>query len=132
MDDGKRRDLGLLVLRIGIGAMFVAHGLPKVLGGPVRWQALGKAMTHLGVELAPTLWGFMAAFAEFGGGLLLVAGIAFRPACLLLLATMVVASAMHLGQGDGFVRASHAIEAAILFLSLLLIGPGRHRLRLRT
>jgi putative oxidoreductase len=71
----------------------------------------------------------MAAFAELGGGLLLALGVAFRPACALLLCTMIVASARHLSQGDGFGKSSHAIEAGILFLSLLLIGPGAYRLK---
>jgi putative oxidoreductase len=69
----------------------------------------------------------MAAVAEAGGGLCLALGILFRPALALLLSTMVVAVAFHLDRGDGFGKASHAIEAAILFGSLLWIGPGRHR-----
>jgi putative oxidoreductase len=127
MDEGKRRDLGLLVLRVGIGVMFVTHGLPKNVGG--RWAKLGEAMGNLGIEFAPTFWGFAAAISEFGGGLLLAAGVLFRPACALMLCTMIVASINHFAVGDGLGRASHAIEAGILFLSLLLIGPGRHRLR---
>ena len=27
------RDTGLLVMRLGLGAMFVYHGLPKIAGG---------------------------------------------------------------------------------------------------
>ena len=125
----RQRDLGLLLLRVGIGAMFVFHGWPKMSGGPATWESLGHATEALGIAFAPTFWGFMAAFAELGGGLLLATGIAFRPACALLLATMIVASTRHLAQGDGLGKASHAIEAAILFLSLLLIGPGAYRLK---
>ena len=131
MDDAKRRDLGLLILRVGMGGMFVGHGLPKMLGGPERWAALGRNMTHFGIDFAPTFWGFMASFAELGGGVMLALGVAFRPACALLLATMVVASTKHLVGGDGFGKASHAIEAAIVFLSLLLIGSGRYAFRPR-
>lgn len=129
MDEAKRRDLGLLVLRVGIGAMFMGHGWPKLIGGPERWTALGKAMANLGIDFAPTFWGFAAAISEFGGGLLLATGLLFRPACALLLCTMSVASTKHLTGGDSFGQASHAIEAAILFFALLLIGPGRYRLR---
>jgi putative oxidoreductase len=125
----RQRDLGLLLLRVGIGAMFVFHGWPKMIGGPAKWESLGHATEALGIAFAPTFWGFMAAFAEVGGGLMLALGVAFRPACALLLSTMIVASARHLTQGDGFGKASHAIEAAILFMSLLLIGPGAYRLR---
>ena len=124
-----RRDLGLLLLRVGIGAMFMAHGWPKLIGGPAKWETIGTATQSLGIAFAPVFWGFMAALAEFGGGLLLALGVGFKPACALLFCTMVVASAKHLGQGDGFGKASHAIEAAILFASLLLIGPGVYRLK---
>jgi putative oxidoreductase len=44
----------------------------------------------------------------------------------MLASTMVVAAAFHLDRGDGFAKASHAIEAAILFGALILIGPGRY------
>jgi putative oxidoreductase len=125
----RQRDLGLLVLRVGIGAMFMAHGWPKMVGGPAMWETLGGAVAVFGIGFAPVFWGFMAAFAELGGGLLLALGMAFRPACALLLCTMIVASARHLTQGDGFGKASHAIEAGILFFSLLLIGPGAYRLK---
>lgn len=131
MDESKRRDLGLLVLRVGIGAMFVGHGWPKLVGGPERWTALGGAMAKLGIDFAPTFWGFAAAVSEAGGGLLFALGLLFRPACAALLCTMLVASTKHILDGDGFGRASHAVEAAILFFALLLIGPGRYRLRRR-
>jgi putative oxidoreductase len=125
----RQRDLGLLVLRVGIGVMFMAHGWPKMAGGPEKWAALGSAMDTLGIGFAPAFWGFMAALAELVGGLLLALGVAFRPACALLLCTMIVASTKHLAAGDGFGKSSHAIEAGILFLSLLLIGPGAYRVR---
>jgi len=117
------------VLRVGIGAMFMAHGWPKMAGGPAKWEALGEAVAVFGIGFAPVFWGFMAAFAELVGGLLLALGVAFRPACALLLSTMIVASARHIAQGDGFGKASHAIEAGILFFSLLLIGPGAYCLK---
>jgi len=128
MDESKRRDVGLLILRLGIGAMYVGHGLPKLLGGPARWEALGRALSNLGVDFAPTFFGFMAAIAECGGGLLLAAGVFWRPALLLLLTTMLVATIKHLSDGDGFGATSHAAKAAILFFALLFIGPGRFRL----
>ena len=118
-------DRGLLLLRIGIGGMFFAHGLPKMLGGPDKWTKLGGAMGALGIDFMPQLWGFAAAFSETAGGLLLAAGVLFRPACAMLRSTMVVATVMHLDKGHGFIKASHAIESGILFLALLSIGPGK-------
>ena len=120
------RDLGLLILRLGIGFMFIMHGLPKINGGPVMWEKLGLATGNLGIHVFPVFFGFMCAFAEFGGGILLILGFYTRLAALLMFINMAVAVTFHLSQGDGFNVASHAIEAAILFFSLILIGPGTH------
>ncbi len=125
----KYRDLGLLVLRVGIGLMFVTHGYPKLFGGVEKWSGLGSVMKMWGIDFYPVVWGFLASASEFVGGLLLVAGFFFRPACFFLFATMLVATSMHLGQGDGLKGASHAIEAGILFLSLILIGPGKYSIQ---
>ncbi len=125
----RTRDPGLLLLRVGIGVMFMIHGWPKLAGGAAKWAKLGGAMAKLGLDFAPTMWGFMAACSEFFGGLLLAIGLFFRPAAAALLSTMVVASIMHLRNGDSFTSASHAIEAGILFAALILIGPGRYALQ---
>lgn len=129
-DVSKQRDLGIFLLRVGMGAMFVYHGTPKLLGGPATWEKLGAAMRHLGIDVVPTFWGLLAAVAEAGGGLCLALGVLFRPSCALMCATMFVAATKHLAEGDGLGKASHAIEAAIVFLALLFIGPGSWRLAL--
>lgn len=124
----KYRDEGLLILRIGIGIMFTMHGWPKISAGPAMWEKLGMATGAVGIHFAPTFFGFMAALAEFGGGLCLIFGFMTRLACIFLFIDMAVASAMHLTKGDGLNVASHAIEAGILFLSLIFIGAGKYSL----
>ena len=124
----KYRDEGLLLLRIGFGIMFVLHGAPKMFGGPKAWQAVGMAMGVYGITFLPVFWGFMAAFAEFGGAIMLALGLFFRPACMLMLFTMFIAASMHFSKGQGFDAASHAMEAGIVFLSLIFIGPGKYTL----
>jgi putative oxidoreductase len=124
----KHHDKGLLILRVGIGIMFMFHGFPKLAGGPDLWVRLGGALSAFGVNFAPGLMGFMAAASEFGGGMLLALGLFTRPACFFLLSTMIVATGMHLKNDDSFVKYSHALEAAILFFSLLFIGPGKYSL----
>jgi len=128
-----QKNFGLLLLRIGIGAMFIMHGYPKLIGGPDKWESLGAAMGNIGVHFAPVAWGFMAALAESVGGLLLVFGIMFRPVCFLLMFTMIVAATTAFERDNTVVEnimaASHPIKNAILFLSLLFIGPGNYRLQ---
>lgn len=123
---GKHSDLGLLVLRLGVGSMFVVHGLPKLTAGSDHWAKLGATMSNFGIEFTPTFWGLMAALAETAGGVLLALGLWTRPACIALAFTMLVAMMHHLSRGDGVAGASHAIEALSVFLAMTLIGPGRH------
>ena len=120
----KYHNFGLLLLRVGIGIMFMIHGYPKLIGGPEVWAKIGGVLSTLGIGFAPTLMGFMAAISEFIGGLLLILGLFTRPACFFLFSTMVVATSMHINNGDSFGRYSHALEAVILFLSFIFIGPG--------
>jgi putative oxidoreductase len=127
----KYRDTGLLLLRILIGLSFLAHGLPKLTAGPELWVKLGKSMEFVGMGAYPVFWGLMAALSESIGGFFLLIGCAFRPACLFLLSTMAVATTMHFHTTPGnffekWFVASHAIELGSVFLSLLLIGPGRY------
>lgn len=124
----RARDLGLLILRVGLGMMFTLHGYPKLLGGPAAWAELGGVMKLVGITAAPAAWGFMGAAAEAIGGQLLAVGLFFRFTCLALLFTMLMATIMHVSKGDGFSGYSHAAESAIVFLGLWLIGPGRYSL----
>ncbi len=124
MSDSRYRETGLLLLRLGIGLMFMAHGWPKLIGGAQVWESAGQAMSVVGINFAPAFWGFMAGFSEFFGGIALITGLFLRPFCVLLSLEMAVAATMHLSKGQGWTVASHAIELGILFLSLLLIGPG--------
>ena len=126
----KYRDTGLLVLRVLIGLSFLAHGLPKLMAGPELWIKLGKSMQFVGLTAYALFWGLMSALTESVGGFLLLIGFCFRPACLFLVINMAVATTMHFHTtpGDLFEKwqiASHAIELGAVFLSLLLIGPGK-------
>lgn len=119
-------DLALLVLRVGIGVSFVfVYGWAKITGGAGTWADLGGNMAIFGITAWPTFWGFMAALTEFGGGILLMLGLFFRPVLVLLLCTMTVATASHLAAGEG---PWHATEMATVFVALFLLGPGRYSL----
>jgi len=123
-------DYGLLIIRIGTGAMFMLHGYPKMLGGTTMWSQIGASMGNIGIHFAPTFWGFMASFAEFVGGLCLIIGFLFRPALAMLIFTMFIAALMHYKNGDGFGGYSHALESGAVFLGLFIAGPGKYALKI--
>ena len=119
-------DLGLLILRIGIGIIFIFHGLPKLLGGVETWTQIGSTMSLIGINFAPTFWGFMAATAEAVGGLFIIIGLLHRPVALMLVFTMIVAVFMHVSAGDPFGVYSNALKGLIVFVALLITGPGKY------
>lgn len=122
---GYYRNVGLLILRVGLGIMFILHGYPKVFGGPEEWKEIGQVMQYFGIETAPMFFGFMAGIAEFFGGIFLLLGLYFTPSLILLITVMFVAAVSHIQGGDNFSQISHAIELGIVFFSLLFIGPGK-------
>ena len=119
-------DLGLLILRIGIGIIFFFHGLPKLMGGVESWTQLGSTMSIVGINFAPAFWGFMAAFAEVVGGIFIVFGLLHRPMALMLIFTMIVALLMHVTAGDPFGVYSNSLKALVVFVALLVTGPGKY------
>jgi len=119
-------DVALLFLRVALGSFFIwIHGWPKLAGGLVKWKQLGGAMKHLGITFWPGFWGFMAAFAESIGMGLIILGLMFRPASLLVFITLAVATVMEY-RTRGWGEASHACELAMVFLALVFIGPGKY------
>jgi putative oxidoreductase len=123
---GNYKNLGLLIIRVGLGIMFIFHGYPKLLGGVSMWERLGGSTKYIGIHFLPAVWGFLCAATETFGGFLLILGLAFRPVCILLLINLVVAALSQIGAGGGLMDASHAIEDAIMFAGLLFVGPGRY------
>ena len=125
------KDIGLLLIRLGIGAsMLIFHGYDKLTGGPEVWAKLGGNMKILGIIFLPAFWGFMASFAESVGSVLIMLGILFRPATALLAFTMLIAVMTHMNISSWVFRpdwkgASHAIEFLVVYIGLFLIGPGR-------
>lgn len=123
----KHKDLGLLILRLGVGFSYLfLHGWGKISGGPDRWIGLGKNMPGFGIDAFYMCWGFMAAFVESVGALLFALGYKYRLMAALLFITMLVATISHLERGDGFRGASHAMKMMFTFFGLMMLSPGKY------
>jgi putative oxidoreductase len=93
----------LLVVRLGLGVIFFAHGSQKVLGwfgGPGLGGTV-KMFRGMGVPPAAAV---LAAFIEFLGGLGMIVGLLARPAAVGIIVIMLVAIAKVHGQHGFFLN----------------------------
>ena len=123
---GGARDCGLLIIRLGLGICFIFHGWHKLKKGPDFWTILGQS-AHMP---QPKIMGFIGTMIEFGGGILLAAGLFTKPAALLLFLQMCVAVFLvHMRMSppmNSFEQGySHALEDGFVFLGLLFLDGGK-------
>ena len=85
-------DLGLLLIRLVIGLLFVGHGAQKLFGWFGGYGLKGTAGWLESMNMKPgILMALMAGLSEFIGGLLFVLGLLTPLAGLLIAATMFMA-----------------------------------------
>ena len=121
MTSTRRLDWGLFVIRVALGAVFVAHGLQKmfVFGHAGVTGMLGQ----LGLPF-PSVNAVLITAAEFGGGIALINGAFTRFASAVLAFSMVVAIAtVHLSHGF-FAPAGFEYPLTLLLVNLALVITG--------
>jgi len=121
----KESNPGYLILRIFFGVALFIHGYPKMFGGIEKWRALGGAMNQLGVGFFPAFWGFMAAFAEFFGGIFLILGLFTTINAFLVFFTMLVA-AFFVHGGDPFKVRELALVYFFCSILYMMKGAGKY------
>lgn len=125
MKNGMNPELGLAILRIVLGVIFIAHGWPKF--GSI--EATAGFMESLNVPL-PAIMAWVIAGLEFGGGLLLIAGFLVTPVSLLLTAHMLIGIVLvHAANGFYVIdRGTGGIEFNLILaaaaMMLVFGGPG--------
>ena len=126
-------DTAILVGRVFIGVCFVVHGLGKLgLVGTGNMEGFVAWLQELGVPRA-ALQARLAMLSEIGGGSALALGLFTRPACLLLIFTMITAARIgHKGAGYLITNdppgAEYTINLAAICGLFFLLGPGAYSL----
>jgi putative oxidoreductase len=127
--------LGLLVLRVGLGAVLVAHGLQKLFGwwGGQGLNGLKNSLSDIGYQHADILT-YCAAGGEIAAGVLLVLGL-FTPlaaaGALAYLINSLLAgmSAQHGSRSfPFFLPNGHEYEITLIVMAaaVIMVGPGRY------
>ena len=115
--------LALLIMRLALGAIMVAHGYHKVFGGLHHHTQM---VASLGL---PAWLGYVSAFTEFFGGLMILLGFFTRPAAVAIGINLFVAIwKVHLHNGligspdrPGF---EFPLAAFTLAFALVFFGGG--------
>lgn len=128
------QDLGLLVLRVALGVIFIAHGLQNVFGwwGGPGLQGFRETLTEAGYQHADLLT-YLAAGAQIASGVLLVLGL-FTPlagaVALAFLVNTVLATFTAQREDGGLFVFGSAAEYLLMLLAatatIILAGPGRY------
>ncbi|MCL7971810.1 MAG: DoxX family protein [marine benthic group bacterium] len=135
MDRGVNPDLGLTILRVVLGVIFIAHGAPSIFGGMEGTIALLESQ---GIP-APTVTAWFISLLGFVGGMCLIAGFLVTPVALLLVVYMMLGIILvHAARGFYVLgpNANGGIEYNLLLAASLLMlvfgGPGLAAMDSRT
>jgi len=125
-------DLGLLALRLVLGAVFLAHGAQKAFGafGGPGFEGAAGFIGSMGFRPA-RFWTGLAVGGELAAGFLFLLGLLTPLAGLLVLATMAVAIAKVHGPKGFFVQDGgyeYNLVLIVTALAVAAIGPGRFSL----
>lgn len=125
------QDLGLLVLRVALGALLIAHGLQNAFGfwggpGPAGLQ---ESLTAAGYQHAGLL-SYVTAGAQIASGVLLVLGL-FTPVAAAVALGLLLNGALTELKADGWRLVLSSAGEQLLILTavaaaIVLVGPGRY------
>ncbi len=121
-------DYAALILRLGLGTMFIAHALLKLM----VFTLPGTVQFFASVGLVGWL-AYPVTALELAGGSLLILGIASRWVALVLIPVLLGALSVHLGNGWLFTNANGGWEypafLAIACVVQVLLGDGAYTAR---
>jgi len=128
----KNPDLGKLLLRVGVGFVFLIHGAGKLFNiGPFAGgiAAVAGNFANLGIP-ASTLAAWIVALVETLGGLALILGIFVSLASLLLAIEMAIALLIvHLRNGFYATAGELPLVLFLGSLAILFLGAGKYALQ---
>ena len=113
--------IGSLIMRLVLGVIMVRHGYDKVIPSGALYTFTHMVSAHLHMPLA---LGYVAAFTEFFGGMLLILGLLTRLAGFMVAVDMAVAILkIHIHGGlEG--SNSFAFPLALFSIALMLVFTG--------
>lgn len=120
----KNHDLALLLLRIGVGLIFIVAGWGKITGIEGTQQFFG----NIGIPMAGIM-AWVVAIVELVGGLMVLIGYRIQIPALMLATVMLVAIlTTKLGNDNMFRSMRLDLILLLVNLSLAILGSGKYSL----
>ena len=116
-----KRDLGITLLRVVVGSVFLVHGSQKLFIDGINGVA--GTFTQIGIPF-PLLSAYLATFAEFFGGLAILLGLFTRLAAIPVAFTMLVAIATVHGKNGFFLPNGYEYALTLLVANIALATAG--------
>lgn len=118
--------LGVLLLRVGLGALIAFHGFPILIGGPDAWEDTGTGAAILGLQSPFFLYaGLASAVLQVFGGAMLVLGCLTRGTALFLSIPIGIAFANLIDDREFGLSFFAYLQILLACLALVFVGPGR-------
>lgn len=132
-DSASAREVASLILRAILASVFFAHGAQKLFGWFGGFGLDGTGAFFKSQGLSPgKFWALISGLVEFGGGLMIAAGLLTSLAALAVAGDMVIAIASVTGKHGWFTEVKGGFEINLMLIALalvlILIGPGRYSL----
>ena len=123
MSVSKNYQTGLLVLRVGLSALMLTHGIPKLMNLFQGDMSFGDPL-----GIGSTLSFILVVFAEAICPILIILGLRTRLAAIPVIITMAVAAFIVHGD-DPFSSMEKALMYLVGFTAIALMGGGKYTIK---
>jgi uncharacterized membrane protein YphA (DoxX/SURF4 family) len=113
----QNKNIGLLLIRVVVGVVFIFAGWAKV-------SDMTQTISQFSTMGFGVFWAYVASYVELLGGVAVLVGYGTRIAGALLGVTMIVAA--YVVSGNGFMMMAFPMTLAAVSLGLAMIGAGTY------
>ena len=126
----RKKDFGLLIMRLGLAAVLLWHSVPKLIGGVAAWKSVGTTIDFINFGLPVSFMGLLSLALEALCSVSLIFGYLFRLASSILFLLMLLYSLNYFNVAYKTLM-MWSLALTTVCLGLAFTGPGRYSLAVK-
>lgn len=126
----RKKDIGLLIMRLGLAAVLLWHSVPKLIGGTPAWKSVGTTMDFINLGLPVSFMGLLSLALETLCSIGLIFGYLFRFSSSVLFVLLLLYSFNYFNVAYKTLM-MWSVALTSVFLGLIFTGPGRYSISAR-